>query len=69
MTPGPLQLLLIVLLIVIFFGAGRMPAIAENLAKGIKSFKKGLQEDDDEPKAIESKKDDIVQAKEETRQD
>ncbi|MCK5284585.1 MAG: twin-arginine translocase TatA/TatE family subunit [Alphaproteobacteria bacterium] len=47
MTPGPLQIILIILLIVIFFGASRVPAIAENLAKGIKSFKKGLKDEDD----------------------
>ena len=56
MTPGPLQLLIVILLVVLIFGAGRVPQIAENLAKGIKSFKKGLA-DDDEPKAIEKKKD------------
>jgi len=52
MTPGPLQILLIILIVVLFFGASRVPAIAENLAKGIKSFKKGLQDDgtDDQKK-------------------
>lgn len=48
MTPGPLQIMLIILLVVLIFGASRVPAIAENLAKGIKSFKKGLKDDDDE---------------------
>lgn len=46
MAPGPLQILIVILLIVVIFGASRVPAIAENLAKGIKSFKKGLNEDD-----------------------
>jgi sec-independent protein translocase protein TatA len=55
MTPGPLEILVVILLIVVFFGASRVPGIAENLAKGIKSFKKGLR-DDDAPKA--SKKED-----------
>ena len=58
MTPGPLQILLIILVIVLLFGASRVPAIAENLAKGIKSFKKGLKDDDDDkPKAVEKKDD------------
>lgn len=52
MTPGPFQILIVVLLILLVFGASRVPAIAENLAKGINSFKKGLK-DDDEPKKIE----------------
>lgn len=49
MMPGPLQILLIILVIVLIFGASRVPAIAENLAKGIKSFKKGLKDDDTAP--------------------
>lgn len=49
MAPGPFQILIVVLLILVVFGASRVPFIAENLAKGIKSFKKGLREDDDEP--------------------
>ena len=53
MAPGPLQILIVVLLILVVFGASRVPAIAENLAKGIKSFKKGLNEDDEAPKSIE----------------
>ncbi len=57
MAPGPLQILIVVLLILVVFGASRVPAIAENLAKGVKSFKKGLKDDDDEPKPIEKKDD------------
>ena len=58
MAPGPFQILIVVLLILLVFGASRLPGIAENLAKGIKSFKKGLNDDDDK-KAVtdETKKD------------
>ena len=52
MAPGPLQIAIVILLILVVFGASRVPMIAENLAKGINSFKKGLK-DDDEPKAID----------------
>lgn len=55
MAPGPLQILIVVLLIFVIFGASRVPFIAENLAKGIKSFKKGLKDDDD-PKQIKDDK-------------
>lgn len=51
MAPGPLQIAIVVLLILVVFGAARVPMIAENLAKGIKSFKKGLK-DEDEPQKI-----------------
>ncbi len=46
MSPGPLQILIIILLVFILFGANRVPHIMENLAKGINSFKKGLKEGD-----------------------
>jgi len=49
--PGAPELLLILLVVVLIFGASRVPAIAENLAKGIKSFKSGLKDEpSDEPK-------------------
>ncbi|MCD8562480.1 MAG: twin-arginine translocase TatA/TatE family subunit [Alphaproteobacteria bacterium] len=57
MTPGPLQILLIILLVIVIFGASRVPGIAENLAKGIKAFKKGLKDEDETSPQI-SKKDD-----------
>jgi sec-independent protein translocase protein TatA len=47
MAPGPLQIAIVVLLVLVVFGASRVPGIAENLAKGIKSFKKGLKDDDE----------------------
>ena len=44
MAPGPLQIAIVILLILVVFGASRVPMIAENLAKGINSFKKGLKD-------------------------
>ncbi len=46
MSPSIWQILIVVVLILLFFGAGRLPRIMEDLAKGIKSFKKGMSEDD-----------------------
>lgn len=46
MTPGPLQIALIIVVILLLFGASRVPGIMENLAKGVKSFKKGLKDED-----------------------
>jgi len=57
MTPGPLQIAIVVLLILVVFGAGRVPMIAENLAKGINSFKKGLKSDDDNAALDDQSKD------------
>ncbi|MGB4057622.1 MAG: twin-arginine translocase TatA/TatE family subunit [Alphaproteobacteria bacterium] len=53
MSPGPLQILLIIILILLLFGANRVPGIMENLAKGMKSFKQGLKDDEKSPKKID----------------
>ncbi len=55
MSTGPLELFLIVLVILLLFGAGRVPGIMENIAKGVKSFKKGLKDEDSSPKSVEKK--------------
>ena len=60
MTPGPLQIALIIVLVLLLFGAGKLPRIMEDLAKGIKSFKKGMQDD-----APSSKTEKIESGKEE----
>ena len=48
MSPSIWQIGLIVLLILLLFGAGRLPRVMNDLAKGIKSFRKGLSEDEDD---------------------
>ncbi|MCF8495974.1 MAG: twin-arginine translocase TatA/TatE family subunit [Alphaproteobacteria bacterium] len=59
MAPGFFQIAIVLLLVFLIFGAARVPLIAENLAKGIKSFKKGLRDEDDSaPKALEKNRDD-----------
>jgi sec-independent protein translocase protein TatA len=58
MSLGPLEIFLIIILVLVLFGAGRVPTIAENFAKGIKSFKKGLKDEDDVPKVSASDKKD-----------
>lgn len=46
MTPGITQIVVIVLLFMVLFGYKRIPAMMENFAKGINSFKKGLKEEE-----------------------
>ena len=41
------QVLIVVVLVFLLFGAGRLPRVMEDIAKGIKSFKKGISEDED----------------------
>ena len=41
------EILLIVFVIVIFFGAKKIPEIAQGLGKGIREFKKAVRSDDE----------------------
>jgi sec-independent protein translocase protein TatA len=48
-TLGFPELLLILAVCVLIFGAKRLPEIGSGMAKGIRSFKKGLSEDPELP--------------------
>ena len=52
MTPGPLQIILILVVALLLFGGrGKISAIMGDMAKGIRSFRKGLNEGEDEDKS------------------
>lgn len=40
------EILIIIFIIVLLFGGKKIPELAKGLAEGIRSFKKGLNEDD-----------------------
>ena len=40
-TPGPTELIIILVIVLIIFGAGKLPGIGKALGKGIKEFKDG----------------------------
>ena len=48
MSLGPWQLIIIALVILVLFGRGRISEMMGDFGKGIKSFKKGMNEDDAE---------------------
>jgi sec-independent protein translocase protein TatA len=52
MMPGPWELIIILLIIVMVFGAKRIPEIMGGIGKGRKTFKKTME--DDEPVSISS---------------
>lgn len=41
------QIAIVVLLVVLLFGRGKLSALMGDMAKGIKSFKKGMADDDE----------------------
>jgi sec-independent protein translocase protein TatA len=46
MAPSLWQILIVVVLLVLLFGRGKISALMGDVAKGIKSFKRGMAEDD-----------------------
>lgn len=55
MAPSIWQILIVILIVLVFFGRGKISNVMEDLAKGIKSFKKGLKDEDEIKPAIENK--------------
>jgi sec-independent protein translocase protein TatA len=57
---GPGELLIIALIALLLFGAGRIADIGKGLGQGIKNFKQGLKDEDEDkkPEAGETKKKD-----------
>ncbi len=53
---GPGELLIIGLIALLLFGAGRIADIGKGLGQGISNFKKGLREADEEDKPKKSEK-------------
>jgi sec-independent protein translocase protein TatA len=68
---GPLGLIVILVVVLLLFGRGKIPALMGDVAKGIKSFKKGMKEDPEEDGAkVENKSDqaiDVTPSKEEKK--
>lgn len=68
---GPLGLIVILVVVLLLFGRGKIPALMGDVAKGIKSFKKGMKEEPEEDGAkVEAKSDqaiDVTPSKEEKK--
>ena len=59
MTPSIWQLLIVLVIVLLLFGRGKIPQLMGDMARGIKSFKKGMSEEDkkDDNNNIENKTD------------
>ena len=60
MSMGFWQIAVVVILVVLLFGRGKISSLMGDVAKGIKSFKKGMSSDpieDDTPKNISENQD------------
>ena len=52
---GPTELIIILVIVLVLFGVGRISKIAGELSSGIRAFKDGLQGDDAEKEMTEDK--------------
>ncbi len=52
---GVPELLLILLLVIIIFGAGKLPQLGKGLGEGIRNFKSAIRNDSEEKKDDASK--------------
>ncbi len=53
---SPVHWLLVIVVALLLFGPGRLAGVGKGLGEGIRSFKKGLSTDDEEPKDDEKPK-------------
>jgi len=44
--PGSTELIIILAIVVIFFGVGKLPAVLGQMGKGVKAFKDGMKDDE-----------------------
>jgi sec-independent protein translocase protein TatA len=66
MAPSLTQIAVVIVLVVLLFGRGKISSIMGDVAKGIKSFKKGMSSDttdEPEPKNISEDNQDIENKK------
>ncbi|MBR6010553.1 MAG: twin-arginine translocase TatA/TatE family subunit [Alphaproteobacteria bacterium] len=56
MRGGIWEIILIVLLVLILFGSAKIPAMARNIAQGIKTFKNEVKDEPKKTKKVQSKK-------------
>lgn len=49
---GPWEIALILVIILIIFGVGKLPQVGGAIGKGLRAFKKGQEDEDDDKEAV-----------------
>ena len=68
MTPSIWQIAIVLVLVVLLFGRGKISGLMGDLAKGIKSFKRGMAEEDVVEAKAETPKTEAVTEKDKAAQ-
>jgi len=66
--PSMPELLVILAIVVLLFGAKKIPDLAKGMGKGIKDFKKAIKDDDEEVAKAKEIKDSTKEAVTETKE-
>lgn len=48
-APGPLEIIILVLVVVLLFGGRKIPELMKGIGQGMKEFKKATKEEEKEP--------------------
>lgn len=54
MRLGPTELIIILIIVIVLFGVGRIGKIAGEMGSGIRAFREGLRSDDDDKDKTEN---------------
>lgn len=52
---GPWELILILVIVLVIFGPGKLPKVGESIGKALNSFKKAREEEEEEPDSHDNK--------------
>ena len=64
---GPLEIFLILVVVMIIFGVGKLPQVGKGMGQAIKEFKSSVRPDDETPE-VESPSSNVETSKTESRQ-
>ena len=59
LNPGPTEILIIALVVLLLFGGKKIPELMKGLGKGVKNFKEGMKEVTEESKSEEVKNEEV----------
>ena len=69
MSIGFWQIAIVVVLVVLLFGRGKISSLMGDVAKGIKSFKKGMSDNPDQTSSISSSEETSKTSEEDSNED
>jgi len=54
MKIGPMEIIIVLVIVILIFGIGKLPQIGKSLGEGLRSFKKAQDEVDTEVKSVKA---------------